>query len=73
MSRAERLRWRIAHLVERLPGQCWSGLVDWVLDQRPEGRSRGLPWATQRAYRCRDIPPGCDGCYCGKLRRDGAR
>jgi len=31
---AERLRWRIARTVNRLPGQCWSDLVMWALKHR---------------------------------------
>jgi hypothetical protein len=64
----ERARWRIAYLLNQLPGQCWTDLVSWVLD-RGKYRRRS-PWSP--------ITPTClqDGdraCYCGKLRRDGAQ
>lgn len=72
MSRAERLRWRIAGIVNRLPGQCWSRLVDWVLfepepDGEPEDRRRGLPWRPIDAV-CRRDAARCGACYCGKFR-----
>lgn len=64
-----KLRWRIANLLDKLPGQCWSGLVDWVFyswRDDPDLR-KALPW--------RPISPGCrrdfaevGSCYCGKLR-----
>ncbi|MBQ1061312.1 hypothetical protein [Micromonospora sp. C41] len=70
----QRLRWRIAGLIDRLPGQCWSGLVDWVLYRwrdDPDLRS-ALPWRPVSDMCRRDVAR-CGYCYCGKLRRDGAR
>ena len=62
MKRREILKWRIAHLIERvIPGQCWADLADW-----PLGRTR-LPWAPIREG-CRDSARECGVCYCGKLR-----
>jgi hypothetical protein len=59
-------RWRIAHLLNRLPGQCWTDLVWWVQRDRRSVTSRN-PWSPQT--------PGCwrgmqeqGVCYCGKLR-----
>lgn len=66
MSARERIRWRIAHLLNRLPGQCWADLVSWVVDM---GSIRRVsPWSP-RGYSCRQDfeQNGC--CYCGKLRR----
>lgn len=64
MKRAERLRWRIAELIERVvPGQCWSGLADWPLGYRR------WPWAPIKRTGCRQA----GGCYCGKLRSGGGR
>lgn len=62
MKTIERLRWRIAALIDRLPGQCWADLADWPL------RNRRVPWAPQRPG-CRQDMERLGGCYCGKLRR----
>ena len=59
----ENIRWRIAYLLNRLPGQCWADLVEWVL--YPRGR-RG-PWSPIRPGCRADLARGRD-CYCGKLR-----
>jgi hypothetical protein len=61
---AERLRWRLATLMDKLAGQCWADLVSWVLGDR--GR---LPWQPVSPVCRRDLARvGC--CYCGKLRRE---
>lgn len=67
MRRGERLRWGIARLVDRLPGQCWSGLVEFALDERFLTRRR-WPWAPI-SEACRKDAERCGACYCGKLRR----
>ena len=67
MRLPERTRWRIAAAVDRVPGQCWSGLVDWVLSDDP-----GYPWRPWSPDRpCRDSVDleRCGSCYCGKLRK----
>ena len=63
----EKLRLRIAHLLDKLPGQCWADLVWWAL-RRSDYRN---PWSP--------IGPSCRGdlarngaCYCGKLRDERA-
>jgi hypothetical protein len=65
-SRRERLRWRIACQLNRLPGQCWADLVSWALGSAYNRR----PW--------QPVSPGCvqgaaeqGRCYCGKLGADG--
>jgi hypothetical protein len=65
------LRWRIAVLVNRLPGQCWADLVSWAL-QTPGRRFYGhRPWQPRTALCTKDaVANGL--CYCGKLRRDGS-
>lgn len=67
MNRRERLRWRIADLVARIPGQCWAGLAEWALGSRYLSAERRVPWARQSAM-CREgvARNGC--CYCGTLR-----
>lgn len=69
MKTIERLRWRIAELLNRLPGQCWSGLVDWVLyiwRDDPDLRT-AIPWRPIGDMCRRDFAQ-CGSCYCGKLR-----
>lgn len=60
MNLRTRLRWRIARLMNLLPGQCWADLVDY-----PLGRSR-LQWSPNDL--CRPSVAECGSCYCGKLR-----
>jgi hypothetical protein len=58
----EKLRWHIAYLLNRLPGQCWADLVCWV-QYRSHPRS---PWSPiDRA--CRNDRDRTGTCYCGKL------
>jgi hypothetical protein len=67
-------RWRVATLVDKLPGQCWASLVDWTL--RSHEDDPDTPWEDfKRRMPIRSIGEGCrsDGdrvgtCYCGKLR-----
>lgn len=64
-----RMRWRIAHLLNKLPGQCRAGLVSWALDGPAASRRRGdnpLPWSPITDT-CRQISPPNDRCYCGKI------
>lgn len=75
MSRRERWKWRLAHLVaDRAPRrQCWSDLVDWVVNDSPvrlTGLRYALPW--------RPIGKSCVAdarasgrCYCGTVGADG--
>lgn len=65
----KKLRWRIAHLLDWLPGQCWADLVSWVLRDRhddPDWRSR-VPWRPI-GWMCRQDLARVGSCYCGKLR-----
>jgi len=52
-------KYRVATLLDRLPGTCWARLVGWVEYGSPLRESRDLSCHSQR----------CGGCYCGKLRR----
>ncbi len=63
------IRWRIAALINRLPGQCLADLVSWALDGSTI-RHR-LPWAPDTE--CRREAPTCGGCMCGKYRRGEGR
>lgn len=61
------LRWKVAILLDHVPGQCWADLVDWV-----QRHKTGVPWFPNGACRGPDLAR-CGSCYCGKLRRDGPR
>lgn len=56
-------RWRIARLIDRLPGQCWTDLVRWVTYGR-----RG-PWSPQTDT-CRTDAARNGRCLCGRLTTD---
>ena len=58
-----KLRWKIAYLLNRLPGQCWADLVRWAMRSSDQ---RG-PWSPIGST-CRDDASRCGTCYCGKLR-----
>jgi hypothetical protein len=63
----EWLRWKIAALLDRLPGQCWTDLVWWALQRPGGGYGQRTPWSPQNkeCWRGRDT---VGVCYCGKLR-----
>lgn len=70
----ERLRWRIANLLNRLSGQCWADLVWWATSTARQNRRKGdsaLPWRPVTEL-CRKGVEETGACYCNKLRRDGA-
>lgn len=55
-------RWDVAWLVDRVKGQCWADLVDWV--QRSDDGSRLRPQTA-----CRSEAQRRGACYCGKVAR----
>jgi len=61
-----RWRWRLAILLDRIPGMCWADLVTWALGWRRN------PWA-RRTSACRadEARSGC--CYCGKYGPESPR
>ncbi|RAO26515.1 hypothetical protein PSN13_06543 [Micromonospora saelicesensis] len=61
MKRIEKLKWRIAELINKIPGQCWSDIADWPLGYKAN------PWSPQRSG-CREDLARVGSCYCGKLR-----
>lgn len=68
---AERLRWRIVDLVDRLlPGQCWTDLVCWVLARLEDRAENRLPWQPI-GYTCRRDFAAVGSCYCGAMRVPG--
>lgn len=64
----EKMRWRIAHLLDRLPWTCWTNLVTWALGWNP------LREIGQTDMCRRDAAESGDGCcYCSKISaKDGA-
>jgi hypothetical protein len=70
-DRIERLKWRIAYLLNRFFHRrvCWADMVSWVLDTkrtRDKGLRAALPWRPI-GKSCRDDLARCGACYCGKL------
>ncbi len=67
-------RWRVAQLMDELPGQCWSDLVEWALRRHEDDPDtpwndavRRLPWRPITGG-CHEDKDRCGTCYCGKLR-----
>jgi hypothetical protein len=73
VSKIESLRWRVAKLMDKVPGQCWSSLADWAGDWKDYDRDnrRGLPWRPQD-WACRRDAQRVGSCYCNKLQCDDA-
>lgn len=69
----KRWRWRIAQLMDKVPGQCWSSLADWAGDWKDydQDNPRGLPWRPQTDG-CRRDAQRVGSCYCNKLQCDAA-
>lgn len=68
-----KLRWHIAQLIDRLPGQCWADLAGWAMRDRyddPDWRS-DIPWRPMSDL-CRQDLARIGSCYCGKLRGEPA-
>lgn len=66
----EQIRWRIANLLNRLPGQCWTDLVSWALDGPRAARRRGdnlLPWRPITDLCRKDAGENDGRCYCSKI------
>jgi hypothetical protein len=57
-------KYRLVHLLDKLPGTCWTELVRWVeYRQLPLSEAFGVA-------RCRRDAAACGGrCYCGKVGR----
>ena len=66
---SDRLRWRIAYALDRLPWTCWANLVSWALE-RQSLRAIGQDWVP--VYRRRvSVPP--EVCTEGEAERDALR
>ena len=61
-----RLRWQIADLLNRLPGQCWADLALWAAHGQ-----RRLPWSPI-GWSCRSDLSRNGSCYCNKIQREPA-
>lgn len=63
-----RVRWRIAYALNRLPCTCWANLVSWALHSRPLiDRFNGGD--IRQDAMCRRDTQDNGRCYCGKLPR----
>lgn len=72
-DRIERLKWWVADLVNRLPGQCWADLVMWAMSDEPvrdTGLRAALPWRPI-GKRCIEDAQASGRCYCGTVGSDG--
>lgn len=63
----DRLRWRIADAVNRLPCTCWAGLVSWAQRTSPN-TGRSLLECGSRSCREEARSHRDRACYCGKFR-----
>lgn len=54
-------RWRLAHLLDRLPGRCWGDLGYWAAN------GDGFPPLRRNNRECRKDVPRCGTCWCGKF------
>ncbi len=59
-----RVRWTMAHHLDRLPWTCWAALVSWALHYRPLLSSDGGD--VRQDYACRSAT-AWGRCYCGKV------
>jgi hypothetical protein len=67
-TRRERLRWRLAYLLNRVPWVCWADLVSWVMQTHP-ALSRSLLECGSRSCREEARTHRDRACYCGKFRQ----
>ncbi|MGF7124061.1 hypothetical protein [Rhodococcus sp. BE178] len=67
---SEKLRWKIAHHLNKLQRFCWSDLVIWALGwhKRDGVRLRDLQGGSNLC-RIEASTPGC-ACNCGKFRTE---
>ena len=61
-------RWRVARLLDHLPGMCWASLVSWVIYGPEKGDGYTLR-GCRIDWMCREND--AQDCYCGKLRSVG--
>lgn len=67
-------RWRIATLLDKLPGQCWCDLVEWALRRHED--EPDTPWndlvrrvpLRRQTETCFDDAQTVGTCYCSKVR-----
>ena len=65
---SEKLRWKIAPILNRLRRFCWVDLVDWAMGTyRGDGEELQGPPARSQQCRVEGSKPGCS-CYCGKFK-----
>jgi hypothetical protein len=67
-------RWRVAQVMDKLPRQCWSSLVEWALRRHEDDPDtpwndlvRRMPLRRQDEW-CRSDALRSGACYCAKVR-----
>lgn len=64
-------RWRVAELMNQLPGQCWADLVTWAMESNRDAIERADGWRgalPNQSNRLCGPPSESCVCYCGKVR-----
>lgn len=56
------IKWKIAHLLDKLPGTCWANLATWAAWDTPTRDAR-----FRQDWMCR-ADADCGSCYCGKVK-----
>lgn len=69
----ERLRWKLAYLLDRLPGQCWADLATWAMNGRRRDQDDPLLPFRPIGAGCRADFQRNGTCYCAKLATDEMR
>lgn len=75
MPRRERLRWRVASVLNRSRRTCWADLVSWAMATRREQRSKRRRHPLREVVgtsTCRRDAAEIGACYCGKFRDGGS-
>lgn len=62
-----RVRWRIAGWLNRLPRTCWANLVSWALHRRPLIDRHG-DGDIRQDWMCHEDAARTGNCYCNKIR-----
>lgn len=68
-ERAEKRRWRVAYILDRLPWFCWAELVWWVQNKGTE-TEKSLGACGSRSCREEAQTHRDRSCWCGKFRED---
>lgn len=67
---AEKVRWWLVPLLDRLPWTCWAQLCSWAVNGGEQGDGPGVLTAPGRECRAESAVHRDRSCWCGKY-RDG--